>query len=66
MPGRYHERYGFIKSYQWLLDQRNNENAPEGSFPEALQEYTSNAKQLQFVADTWAESWPSRKRLRLS
>ena len=69
-PERYHWNYGTIANYQWLLDQCKVEHAPEGSFAHELQELGDsddhdemiNAKQLEFVADTWAESWPCRTR----
>ena len=71
MPGRYHWKFGSIVSYQWLLDQCDVEDAPEGSFAHELQKlsdlenvFRKSDKQLELIADTWAESWPSRKRQR--
>ena len=66
MPGRYHRLYGSIESYKWLLDQRHVEDAPNGSFAQYLQEFSSNKEKLRYIADTWAESWPMRERPTIS
>ena len=65
-PERFHKEYGPILSYQWLLAQRGVHDAPKDSFAFDLHLYLHESCQLQYIAQTWAESWPNRKRRRTS
>ena len=67
--GRYHEYYGPMDNYQWLLDQCSTEHVHEGSPAKELQNMSvlhggrevPNATQLERVADMWADAWPAKR-----
>ena len=64
--GRYHQYWGAVDSYQWLLDQCSGaEHAHQGTVAYELQHIqvsdgqVQHVLQLEMIADIWAASWPA-------